>query len=151
MLFENSLYPNEVSALLSSKRHGPTMERKFGPANNGPISGRDTYFRLVHGRSIGPELNNRSENLGMSSKGAINKSGPCKHCHKSRHKEETCWDLHGKLVDWMPKQNTRSRGYQAKTKNNSTQNGALNLEQPDNSTIFSLASKHPVRPILTIF
>lgn len=67
------------------------MEKKFGPANNGPISGRGTYFGLVHGRNIGPELNNRSENLGMSFKGAINKSGPCKHCHKPRHKEETCW------------------------------------------------------------
>lgn len=33
----------------------------------------------------------------------------CDHCKKPGHSKDVCWEIHGKPVDWKPKQN-RNRG-----------------------------------------
>lgn len=133
---------NEISALvLKTKRaeigplyKGPNEER--GKFNGFSINGPNQLNGLASGRDFGL-TSNGPEPIGMSSKGPSTngssqkqRSRPwCEHCRKPGHKEDTCWDLHGKPVEWKPSQNTRSRGYQAEAKIHHPQNGAFNPEQ----------------------
>lgn len=135
LLIEGSNGPSEISTLLMSKGNGPEMGRKYGSTLNGPIGDKSLLTEPSRGKVAGLEINNGPEFMGMSSKGTIIGSGQkqqrgqpwCEHCRKSGHKEDTCWNLHGKPTDWMPRQNTRSRGYQAEAKINPAQNGAFQL------------------------
>ena len=34
----------------------------------------------------------------------------CDHCRKSGHSRETCWKIHGKPVDWKPRQPLKKEG-----------------------------------------
>ena len=34
----------------------------------------------------------------------------CDHCRKSGHSRETCWKIHGKQVDWKPRQPLKKEG-----------------------------------------
>lgn len=82
-------------------------------------------------------FNTRSGGVGSYSKGAMNglgskqqKGGPwCEHCRKSRHQEDTCWDLHGKQTGWKPRQNIKNRGYQASIDHQTTNFNSEQIQQ----------------------
>ncbi|RVW47383.1 Retrovirus-related Pol polyprotein from transposon TNT 1-94 [Vitis vinifera] len=84
----------EASSLLTRGPHGP-----HAAAGRGPYAGPS-----------GPH--------------AVGSSGPsprqskrtyCEHCKKLGHTKDTCWTLHGKLVDWKPRQPNKAYSHQAST------------------------------------
>lgn len=143
-----------VETVMFSKRSGPGLRRNDGLSRpvtlngpNGLAQNRKSggWAEKLHngpGQSVGA-IGPGGQHIGLEMN-ASPSSGPkqlrghpwCEHCRKPEHKEDTCWDLHGKPNDWKPRQNSRNRGYQASidpienTKdNNSTAGGAFNPEQ----------------------
>lgn len=107
------------SALLSAS-NGPTGSREFGPKriaarkslNDGP-----KFF----GPDLGAQIYKGTKKLGPSPRQQTSRPW-CDHCRKPGHKEDTCWDLHGKPSDWRSRQNTRNYGYQAAVNSTETKN-----------------------------
>jgi len=103
----------ESSALLS---HG------LGPLNHGQsVVGPDYLKGGPQKFDFGSKkFSGGPKTMGFYTKGAPNGLDPrqqkgrpwCEHCRKPGHKEDTCWDLHGKPTNWKPRQN-KNRGYQA--------------------------------------
>lgn len=74
--------------------------KQRGPNSCGPIE-RDLNGLLSHGPQIG---------TGQSQQ---KKCPLCEHCCKNGHTKDTCWELHGKPLNWKSRQNYKNRGYHA--------------------------------------
>ncbi|KAJ9689558.1 hypothetical protein PVL29_014975 [Vitis rotundifolia] len=88
------------------------LDLSFGP---------DSSTLLTHGphAAIG-----RGPHAAASGPHAARSSGPsprqskrtyCEHCKKLSHTKDTCWALHGKPVDWKPRQPNKAHSHQAST------------------------------------
>lgn len=116
-------HEGEVSALVGN-RYGPKISGN-GPRSVGhfPSSGPGNMGYLQNSGPVESNFHGLNYNIGPGNMGLLSK-GPgtkqqqkggrpwCEHCRKPGHKEDTCWDLHGKPTDWKPRQNNRNRGYQ---------------------------------------
>ncbi|XP_052173043.1 uncharacterized protein LOC127788605 [Diospyros lotus] len=50
----------------------------------------------------------------------------CDHCHKPGHTKDTCWDIHGKPLDWKPAHERKSNGnFTATEETTSASNSSL--------------------------
>ena len=79
------------------------LDPSFGPKASALLS------RGLHAGSSGPHAGYSGPHATGSS-GPHFRSGPrqskrtyCEHCKKLGHTKDTCWILHGKVVDWKPR------------------------------------------------
>ena len=83
------------------------LDLSFGPEGSALLTHRPHGPHAVAGR--GPHATVSGPSPRQS------KRTYCEHCKKLGHTKDTCWALHGKPVDWKPKQPNKAHSHQAST------------------------------------